>query len=222
MTNILDDSTDYSRQKELNIIVPQKISIVGVGGTGSWVALFSAMSGVKQINLFDSDTVDKTNIARMIYKPNMVGRKKTECLKEIIKELRPSCNILPFDNITEVTLRLLNNSNCILCCTDTIDSQRLIYDYCLKYGLRFFRVGYDGLNLTMTRKVSKWGKGIGRYEIAPSWVIPTAIASAVGVAQMTVFNYTHGTGRLFPDEMSGNLENLRFNKVKSKNGKKRQ
>lgn len=217
--------TDYSRQMDLNIKVPSKIAVVGVGGTGSWIALFSAMSGVKHINLYDSDTVDHTNIARMIYSPSMVGKPKVECMAKIITTLRPECRVQSHSNIDNINIELLKCSDTVICCTDNIDSQRTIKKFCDKHALRFLRVGYDGLDITMTSKVSMWGQGGSGegYQIAPSWVIPTAIAACIGmgqIARLPVVSERDSHGgyhdyhdRLFPQEMSGNLRSLRFSTI---------
>jgi tRNA A37 threonylcarbamoyladenosine dehydratase len=63
-----DKTVDYSKQnKATSLTIPSVACIVGVGGTGAWVALISAMTGVKKIRLWDPLTVRPRNVAKEPY-----------------------------------------------------------------------------------------------------------------------------------------------------------
>ena len=60
-----------------------KIAIVGVGGTGSAVAVQLARMGVASLTLLDRDTIDESNLSRVYgSKKKDVGKPKVGVLKK--------------------------------------------------------------------------------------------------------------------------------------------
>lgn len=62
-----------------------EIIIGGVGGIGSWVALFLGRIG-HQLYLFDDDTVDTTNLAGQFYRLAQTGSAKTTAVADNVQE----------------------------------------------------------------------------------------------------------------------------------------
>lgn len=80
---------DYWRQ--LDLFSPEKfgdkeVHVVGVGATGSYVALLLAKMGVRNIHVWDFDDVESHNLPNQVYRLKDVGRAKVDALKEIISE----------------------------------------------------------------------------------------------------------------------------------------
>jgi len=80
---------DYWRQ--LDLFSPEKfgdkeVHIVGVGATGSYVALLLAKMGVTNLHLWDFDEVEAHNLPNQVFRLKDVGRAKVEALAEIIEE----------------------------------------------------------------------------------------------------------------------------------------
>jgi len=176
----------YERQNLINgLKIPKIASIVGLGGTGFWTAVFLAMSGVEELILVDADTVDVSNLNRLPLKEDLVGTKKTEAVKEFVQEIRKLLRI-------EIhNLRIEKPQDCeilrgtIFCCTDNLKSQQLICAYCKKNNLSYQRIGYDGtvLNVSKTFPLSfEEAREQQGYTVTPSWVIPAVFAAAAGVA----------------------------------------
>ena len=70
------------------------VAIFGVGGVGGYSAEAFARSGVGEITLIDSDTVNRSNINRQIIATEAtVGRYKTEVMAERILSINPTCKI---------------------------------------------------------------------------------------------------------------------------------
>lgn len=66
-------------------VVNAKLALIGSGGIGCPLALYLAGAGVGTIGLFDSDTIEVTNLHRQIaHKNRSLGMKKTESLKNSI------------------------------------------------------------------------------------------------------------------------------------------
>jgi len=143
------------------------------------------MSGVEELILVDSDTVEVSNLNRLPLKENFVGMKKTLAVKEFLSEIRKLLRIEIHD------IRIEKPEDCqilrgtIFCCTDNLKSQQIICAYCKKNRFSYQRIGYDGtiLNVSKTFPLSfKEEVEQGGYTVTPSWVIPAVFAAAAGVS----------------------------------------
>ncbi len=78
----------YTRQWD--IVTPEElnvpISIVGVGGIGSWTALLLAKMGCRDLTLYDFDTVELHNLAYQFYGEGDIGREKVQSLADHISD----------------------------------------------------------------------------------------------------------------------------------------
>ena len=176
----------YERQNLIrDLKIPEVSTVVGLGGTGFWTAVFLAMSGVEELILIDSDIVEVSNLNRLPLKEGFVGKKKIAAVQEFVSEIRKIVRIETHD------LRIEKPENCqilrgaVFCCTDNLRSQQLICAYCKKNDLAYQRIGYDGtiLNVSKTFPLTfEEIKDEGGYTVTPSWVIPAVFAAAAGVA----------------------------------------
>ena len=73
------------------------VGIAGLGGLGSNIAAALVRSGIGRLVLADFDTVELSNINRQAYFLRDVGRRKTEALAEILREINPFCEIITHD-----------------------------------------------------------------------------------------------------------------------------
>ena len=83
----------YERQKDLADYTAKTALVIGVGGVGSWIALFSALLGVEYLIIFDTDTLEEHNLNRTPFTTAQVGKLKTDAIAELISERRPFCTI---------------------------------------------------------------------------------------------------------------------------------
>ena len=82
-------TVDYWRQ--LDIFSPEEfgdkeVHVVGVGATGSYIALLLAKMGVSNLHVWDFDIVESHNLPNQIFRLKDVGRAKVDALAEIIEE----------------------------------------------------------------------------------------------------------------------------------------
>ena len=71
-----------------------KIALFGLGGVGSFVAEALARSGVGEIDVFDNDIVDITNLNRqLIALESTVGMLKTQVTAKRMKEINPNIKV---------------------------------------------------------------------------------------------------------------------------------
>ena len=66
----------------------QVIMLGGLGGIGSWTALFLSRAGFI-VKGFDHDTVERHNLGGQLYSLKSVGRTKASALKKILEDLTP-------------------------------------------------------------------------------------------------------------------------------------
>lgn len=74
-------SLPWMREKHKNLV---RITQIGVGGIGSWAALFLSRIGWS-MRIYDDDVVSETNIGGQFYTEEFIGVPKVEAVKELIE-----------------------------------------------------------------------------------------------------------------------------------------
>ena len=70
------------------------VAVFGIGGVGGYIAEALARAGVGELSLFDSDTVDITNINRQIIATHStLGRPKVEVMRDRILDINPNAAV---------------------------------------------------------------------------------------------------------------------------------
>ena len=67
-------------------ILKSRIGIIGAGAVGSFTALTLAKMGFSDIEVFDFDQVSEENINCQFYRPQDIGFRKVDSLKEIVRD----------------------------------------------------------------------------------------------------------------------------------------
>ena len=135
-------SNDYSRQMGLldpKTIGKRSISLVGVGATGSHVAVLLAQMGWGNtpdgqgiLKVFDHDIVEAHNLSNQIYEPKHIGMPKVVALNDIIK------NRFGFEieiHNEKVVDQKSAQATYVFLLTDTMSSRGEIFDKVLKYSI---------------------------------------------------------------------------------------
>lgn len=104
-----------------------KVTVLGVGGVGSFVVEALIRSGLGNITIIDNDKVDVTNLNRQIHATtNTIGESKVEVMKDRILSINPKCNVKTFevfineDNIKEI---IDKNMDYVVDAIDTVSSK---------------------------------------------------------------------------------------------------
>lgn len=114
-------------------IVNAKIAIIGSGGIGCPVALYLAAAGAGTIGLFDSDTVDVTNLHRQIgHKTSTVGTEKTTSLKNTLLDINPHIQVNEHPFITAHNASLLDSYDLVIDGSDNPTCRYIVNDHCMK------------------------------------------------------------------------------------------
>ena len=131
------------------------ITIVGIGGVGSWAAEALARHGVSKISIIDLDNVAESNINRQIQalQPTL-GMAKVDALAERIALINPDClvtrveDFLTPENVAEL---LSSRPDVVLDCTDQTSAKVAMAEYCHINGLALFMAGAAGGRTDPTR-----------------------------------------------------------------------
>ncbi|MCK9288508.1 MAG: ThiF family adenylyltransferase [Sphaerochaetaceae bacterium] len=200
----------YARQTNFYLSTNRNGIIVGAGGIGSWVAILAAMTGIPKLHIMDFDHLEVSNLNRLPFTLEDIGREKTKVVADFISNIRPDTEVETYGECSKLALGMAYNPdmyNTLFDCTDRISIQKFLSNWCDEMGVTYVRVGYDGLHITITNSIPDWStdgdEDEGGYSITPSWVVPAIIAAAYGVAKATQF---------YDLEVSGNIDSLEFRK----------
>ncbi len=181
----MDTTTLYDRQKKLNLNVNQSITIAGCGGVGAWVAIYAAMSGIENIIIFDNDVWAVHNLNRVPFPEKYLGRNKAMSTQRYVQTLRPDASIKAFHFVLQEFA--FTKTDWLIDCTDDYKAQKFHQNLAKKHNVRYMKVGYDGLHISIHNKVAEWGEETDGYTIVPSWVVPAATVASLAVAKIIKF-----------------------------------
>jgi hypothetical protein len=172
----------YNRQSSLNLSIPDKVVVIGVGGIGSHVAMNMGLIGVKKLYLIDYDVIEEHNLNRTLFRDIDIDTKKIEAISDLLLERRSDIDVRVFDKrLEELTTLELNelSDSLILDCRDVLEE--------LPEALKdneTIKLGYDGLSVTMILNPDYnaiWEVDENRgYQVIPSFLAPCQfLATAV-------------------------------------------
>lgn len=136
----------------------KRVTIVGVGGVGGYVATLLARAGVEKMRIIDFDTVSPSNFNRQVVavKGNE-GRLKVEALKDILLSINEDIEVdavaqkLDKDNVSS----LLKNSDIVIDAIDIVKDKVALIIYCKKHNINIISAmgagnRYDQPNFYLT------------------------------------------------------------------------
>lgn len=179
MSEAVDDL--YGRQKLIEgLVPPERALVLGVGGVGSYVALFLTMVGVRDITVVDPDIVEKSNRSRVMFRPEHEGMKKVDAIYELMKALRTDVSIKTYDcrveDIPEYERDVVGKGTTTFDCRDRVEPLPDWIPACKITG------GYDGLTVTLDKNPKLdniMGDSTIFYRVTPSFCVPPAFLSSM-------------------------------------------
>ncbi len=122
----------------------QKIAIIGLGGTGSYILDLVSKTPVKEIHLFDGDIFLQHNAFRTPGAPSIEqlkeGMKKTDYLKNIYSKMHRKL-ISHSEYITESNILELKDMNFIFVSIDKSEIKNMLIDFFESNNIQFIDVG---------------------------------------------------------------------------------
>ena len=121
------------------------VAIVGGGGTGSQIAVQLAHLGVGRITLIDFDTVEQSNLSRIVgSRPEDVGQAKVAVLKAALQAINPNIQVHGVaQSVIDVDPLLFADVDVAVCATDGHGSRALLTELAQQYLLPVVDLGVD-------------------------------------------------------------------------------
>lgn len=176
----------------------QRIAIIGLGGTGSYILDFVAKTPVDEILLFDADEFLQHNAFRAPGAASIESLnkrlKKVHYFTEIYSRIRKG--IIPYaENVTEENIELLKGLSYVFICIDSNSAKNQIISKLRNYGVTFFDVGL-GVNVADENLIGTLRVTTGtpsKYDHIPNRIgIGTLedneYASNIQIADLNAFN----------------------------------
>ncbi|MCD8286912.1 MAG: sulfur carrier protein ThiS adenylyltransferase ThiF [Clostridia bacterium] len=141
------------------------VTICGLGGLGSNVAMMLARSGVEHMRLIDSDIVDISNLHRQAYKASQIGMPKTAALRANISEVAPFAEVelymarITRANVADLLQDTEMDTDIVVECLDGPEDKAMLCNFVLE-NTRAFLVAASGMagdgspNTIQTRKIT--------------------------------------------------------------------
>lgn len=146
-----------------------RVAVVGAGGTGSFIAHELAHLGVGQLLLVDHDTVDTSNLNRLMgASPADCGLPKVVVARNSILAINPSIHVEAMigDVVDEAVAAKLLEVDFIFGCTDSMASRAVINQIAYQYLIPVIDMGVaihvrDGHIASVTGRVQMLSPGLG-------------------------------------------------------------
>lgn len=142
-----EDTPLHSRNARQSSVLPEAALrfrpavVIGVGAVGRPTAEMLSGTGLRQIDLWDFDTVEEVNIGNQGYRPSDVGKHKAEACKDLCSAKAPSSEIRALVSAVDVSTRLMRESpedTAVFCCVDKMSARRAIATSCRTSGVGLF------------------------------------------------------------------------------------
>lgn len=181
-------SVDYSRQASLPLTIPDTVFVVGCGGVGSWVAYLLALSGVRNLYLFDGDDLSESNLNRILLPPTSVGEQKSNQIAQVIRRLRPDITVVALGNFTpELGQSLLDAATqnpWLIASTDSHKSRQMCHQWCQESGFHYLEAAAEGDYGSATGEPADFvtpEEEHPGYASVPVWAGPCLVAAYLAV-----------------------------------------
>lgn len=124
------------------------VLLAGAGAIGNEVAKNLTLLGVGRLIVVDRDSVELSNISRMIFfEPSDLGKNKAEVLARNIHRKFPHVETIAFrGDLERMPLKLYLDSDVIVCGLDNVVSRIYLSQICRKYSIPMVDGGITGLN----------------------------------------------------------------------------
>lgn len=139
-TNAARSSTVKISQKLRN----QKIAIIGLGGTGSYVLDFVAKTPVSEVHLFDGDEYLLHNSFRSPGAPSINEFDNTKAKVKYHYDIynRMHKGIIPHnEHVQPENIALLDGMSFVFLCIDKGSAKKAIVEYLIEHGIPFIDTG---------------------------------------------------------------------------------
>ncbi len=130
------------------------VTVIGIGGVGSWAAEALARSGVGRLTLIDLDHVAESNINRQVHAlGSTLGAAKVLAMRERILAINPACAVACIEDFIDErnVAGLLPSCDAVIDAIDHVRAKAALIAHCRRAGLRIVTTGGAGGRTDPTR-----------------------------------------------------------------------
>jgi hypothetical protein len=130
------------------------ITVIGIGGVGSWAAEALARSGIGRLTLIDLDHVAESNINRQVQAlGTTLGAAKVAAMRERILAINPDCTVECVEDFIDEgnVAGLLPACDAVVDAIDQVRAKAALIAHCRRAGLRIVTTGGAGGRRDPTR-----------------------------------------------------------------------
>jgi tRNA A37 threonylcarbamoyladenosine dehydratase len=132
----------FSRFKDAHI------TIVGLGGVGSWTAESLCRSGIGKLTLIDLDEVCVSNTNRQLHAlSHTIGKSKVSVLKERLQQINPEIEVNAIEDfLTQETIEdlLTPKMNVVVDAIDSLKNKAIMANFCKQREIPLVTLGGAG------------------------------------------------------------------------------
>lgn len=147
----MTDDRDFSRQDFLGehseeVFANARVAIVGLGGGGSHIAQQLAHLGVGNFRLIDPQTIEGSNLNRLIgaTKSDVDAKTpKVEILRRTILGIRPWANVKDLQRNWQEVDHLIKDAHILFGCVDGYQQRGYLESASRRFGIPYIDVGMD-------------------------------------------------------------------------------
>ncbi|MEM2637582.1 MAG: HesA/MoeB/ThiF family protein [Candidatus Korarchaeota archaeon] len=227
-----EESRRYVRQikeglltsAEQRLLGTRKVTVVGVGGLGSTVAILLVRTGVKKIRLIDHDIIEINDLHRqLLYFSRDVGKLKVEQARKHLELIDESVEIesIPKKLTEENAKEYLHNSDIIVDGLDNYLSRRIVNQVAVELKIPYIFAGVYrkiGNVMSIIPYESPCLECLYYGKLSPDpvelGVMPYAVTVIGSIEAMETINVLLGKPMLKGELLLIDLENLDMRKIK--------
>jgi len=130
------------------------VTVVGIGGVGSWAAEALARSGVGRLSLIDLDHVAESNVNRQVHAlGETLGQSKVLAMAARVASINPLAVVTCIDEFVTVenAAQIVPACDAVLDCIDQVAPKAALLAACRARGLAVFASGAGGGRTDPTR-----------------------------------------------------------------------
>ncbi len=154
----------YSKQG-LEQLKKSSVTIIGIGGVGSWIAEALARTAVGHLTLIDMDDICVTNTNRQIQATNeTIGQLKVSVVAKRIQSINEECRvtaIVDFINTKNFSQYINPKTDYVVDAIDSARTKAALIAYCKRNKIKIITIGgaggqIDPLKITISDLSRSW------------------------------------------------------------------
>jgi molybdopterin-synthase adenylyltransferase len=129
-----------------DVLQKTRAAIVGLGGGGSHIAQQLAHVGVGEFLLLDPDTIEDTNLNRLVgarFTDIEEKTSKVEIAKRLIESVNPAAKVIPAASLWEEQVVDLQDCEVIFGCVDSLVGRSELEAFARRYLIPLIDIGMD-------------------------------------------------------------------------------